>query len=768
MEINPTRCATPRSLGWLLCHGLVCYLVAQTLAAQAPPFSVALTINAQGQPQRTFFQGGNRVPSRNPEYHPSRVLVKFRNGERPFLPGSGPVRSFPLDDRLFLVNNPPRLSVPEVIQRYQANPNVLYAEPDFVVHATATPNDPLWSQQWDMTKISAPTAWDTQTDASDVVVAIIDTGIDFTHPDLQANLWTNPADGSHGFDCITEDVYFNFDPGCVPGGQDDMGHGTHVAGTIGAVGNNGIGIAGINWKVKLLAMKFLDGNGNGNTSDAVYAFNKVALLKLQGVNIRVTNNSWGFEGGLSQALKDAMTIAEGVGIVNVCAAGNLGKNTDLFPMYPAAYDNRGIISVLASDSNDLGADFTNYSLASVDIAAPGVSTLSTIPAFWDPSGYTLLSGTSMATPHVSGVLAALFHKNPQLTAAQARDVILNPGSYDVLSDPLAASTSTGGRLNFAKALNNPFLFSPVLNNFPTLAVGGNIFASAGSQVTLGAVGSDPDSDPLRFGWSKESSDISASWLLGWMLDNVFPTPTGTSFTSSFSFTAPSLARTANVPYLASVADGHGGGATGLDNLTVAPAAHPGAPPSGTLSVSATDVPVETEITINFPVTDPEGTATAWELAVASQYGLDVTCCYTSSSTTGTFYDAGVYRVSAQAMDQELNLSTRPSVVVRVGGATGIPPIVSATLDKLSGPVPLTVNIDMGASTDPDGAIESYAMLCGNGAQSFGSTGSCTYTVPGTYWVQLYVNDTAGNYDFRSAYVVATPVDKRRQGQLVSE
>src|SRR5262249_13355723 len=149
---------------------------------------------------------------------------------------------------------------------------------------------------------------------------------------------------------------------------------------------------------------------------------------------------------------------------NIWSAGNSGQNADATPMYPAAYDNRGIISVLATDSNDVGAGFTNFGLFSVDIAAPGVSTLSTVPTgtcrLCDPSGYMLLSGTSMATPHVSGVLAALFHKNPVLQTNEARDVVLDPGRYDGLSDPRAQSTSNGGRLNFFKAPTKPLLLAP--------------------------------------------------------------------------------------------------------------------------------------------------------------------------------------------------------------------------------------------------------------------------------------------------------------------
>ena len=448
------------------------------------------------------------------------------------------MRAFPGDRDLYLVINPPGLSTAEVLRRYRANPNVVYAEPDYVLQAVeTTPNDPLWSQQWDMVKIAAPAAWGAtppQTDAGNVVVVVIDTGVDYTHPDLQGNLWSDPSDTSqHGFTCINGV--------CVAGGVDDHGHGTHVAGTIGAVGNNGIGIAGINWSVQILSIKFLNAGGSGYTSDAILAFNKATELKQQGVNIRITSNSWG-GGGFDQSLKDAMAAAEDAGIVNVCAAGNNNQNADGAPMFPAVYENRGILSVLATDTNDAGAGFTNFGLASVDLAAPGVNTISTVPtttcALCDPSGYKLLSGTSMATPHVSGVLAALFHQNPALTAYQARDLLLDPQSYDALANPKAQTSSTGGRLNFAKALANPLLLNPVLNNFPTLAIGPDVFASAGSQVNLTATASDPDGDPLRLAWVKSGSSTSSLWLFGWMLNSIFPNPSG----SSVSFSAPSFAR----------------------------------------------------------------------------------------------------------------------------------------------------------------------------------------------------------------------------------
>jgi len=689
-----------------------------------------------------------------PGYHPTRVLVRFRRGvPAVFLPGSGPSRTFPGDSRLFLVPNPPGLSVAEVVRRYHANPNVVNVEPDYVQEAVALPTDPLWSQQWDMAKIGAPTAWDTQTDAGDVYVVVIDTGIDFTHPDLQGNL-----DSADSLTCMNG--------GCAPGGADDYGHGTHCAGTIGAAANNGIGMAGLNWQVKLISCKFLGANGSGYTSDAVLCFQNVKALKQAGRNVRVTSNSWGGS-GVSQELKNAMADVEALGVVNVCAAGNSGVNADVSPMYPAGYDNRGIISVLASDQNDVGAGFTNYGLFNVDVAAPGVSTLSTVPVctlppappigLCDATGYRSLSGTSMATPHVSGVIAALAHQKPALTAYEIRDVVLDPASLDALTDARAQTTSTGGRLNLPKTLSNPRLSSPiVLNGFPALTMGPDVFAQAGSPVNLTANASDPDGDPLRMSWVK-SGNAGSQWLFGWMSNQLFPNVTG----SSASFIAPSAARTAMTSYDTSVADGRGGGAHGRDFVTVSPAPNPGLPPSVTLTVTTTD-PLIFPVTasVSFPSTDPEGGLVGKDLWIAQKNGTSGSCCYTDSTTSVDIGSAGVYRFSTNAIDRELNGSTRPTVVVRLGGATGDPPIVSASLDRSSGPVPLTVNIDMSASSDPDGTVQWYFMNCGNNSYTPGSqspVGSCQYETPGVYWLMLQVQDDSGNLDLMPAYVVATPV-----------
>ncbi len=697
----------------------------------------------------TIVPGQPRAP-----YHPSRVIVRFRDSARNFLPGSGSARALGSGE-LFLVWNPPGLTVSEAVRSYKANPNVLDVEPDFEVKTSdIVPNDARWGEQWDMIKIAAPAAWVEQTDASDVVVAIVDTGIDFTHPDLRANLWSDPADPlTHGFTCINGS--------CVPGGQDDYGHGTHVAGTIGAVANNSLGIAGINWYAKMISFKFLDSNGSGYTSDAINAYNKILKLKTEsGVNLRVTNNSWG-GGEYSLELKKAMEAVESVGIVNVCAAGNSGQNADAIPMYPAAYDNRGIVSVLATDINDAGAGFSNYGLASVDLAAPGVNTLSTVPsvtcALCYPSGYRALSGTSMATPHVAGVLAALIHKNPLLSAYEARDVILDPGSYDSMIETKARTSSTGGRLNFFKAYVNPRRSNPgPLNNFPLLTMGPDVFAAGGAHIDLVATANDADSDDaLRIAWAR-STGAGSAWLFGWMANSLFPNPSG----NGASFVAPTVARAVTMAYDASVADGRGGSASGKQFATVSATPGQQGPPAGSMSVSATSAPAGSTITVNYQPVDQEGLGQpAWDLWVTGNGGANGACCYTQSSTGVTFYSAGVYRISVQAVDRALDLSPKQSVVVTIGNAAGSPPIARTTLDRNEGPVPLTVYIDMSSSEDEDGSIQSYSVDCGGGTLSGGTpawTATCTYDKPGIYWQLMQVRDNSGLLDVISNYVVATP------------
>ena len=330
-------------------------------------------------------------------------------------------------------------------------------EPNYVVRAARLPNDGSFGQQWGLRNlghfggkigadVGATSAWDITTGGS-VGVAVVDTGVSFKHPDLATNAWANPGDPLNGKDDdgdgFADDVngadFLNEDSNP----EDDGGHGTHVAGIIGAQGNNSVGISGVAWDAQIMGLKFLDGNGEGNTADAA---NAIDFAVDHGV--RVINASWGGP-AFSQALYSAIRRANEHGVLFVAAAGNDGVNADSSPDYPAAFDLPNVISVAATDRSDRLVEFSNYGAKSVDLAAPGDDVYSTVPSVSDPSGYAAFSGTSMAAPFVSGAAALYLSKFPQATADQVRGALL--GSVDHLPT-LAGKTVTGGRLNIANAL----------------------------------------------------------------------------------------------------------------------------------------------------------------------------------------------------------------------------------------------------------------------------------------------------------------------------
>ena len=272
------------------------------------------------------------------------------------------------------------------IAALEADPDVEAVQPNFIREIALVPNDPYWTSNdlWGLLKIHAPSAWTISTGSQQVVVANIDTGVNYTHPDLAQNMWRNPGEiGANGIDDdangYVDDVYgidpYNGDSDPM----DDHSHGTHTAGTIGAVGNNGVGVAGVNWNVRILACKTFNASGSGTDSAAIECFKYITALKNKGINIGVSSNSWGStrHTGVPSSMKNAIDAAAAVGIVNVFAAGNASANNDTTPFDPASIDSPGTVSVAASDSLDNLASFSNYGATSVDIAAPGVSIVST-------------------------------------------------------------------------------------------------------------------------------------------------------------------------------------------------------------------------------------------------------------------------------------------------------------------------------------------------------------------------------------------------------
>lgn len=406
-------------------------------------------------------------------YVPNRLLMKFKAGvsaqaQASILASRGLTVVKNLSGTL-LVEAQNGADVLQQISELASNSSVAYAEPDYQFAIDAVPNDPLFPQLWGMNNtgqsggtvdadIDAVEAWNVTTGSEDVVIAVIDTGVDYTHPDLAANMWVNPGevagdgidnDGNGYVDDIygIDTAYGDSDP------MDGHAHGTHVAGTIAAVGDNGVGVAGVNWHAKIMALKFLADNGSGDTSNAIALVDYMTMMKtMYGVNIVASNNSWG-GGGYSQALEDAIQRSIDAGIVFVAAAGNSGIDNDSIPHYPSSYELDGIIAVAGTDPDDelaavghFGSPYdSNYGATSVDVAAPGVSILSTVPG----NGYSSFGGTSMASPHVAGVIGLMAAAAPTATVAQLKNAIL--GGVDVIP-ALTGTSVTGGRLNAAESL----------------------------------------------------------------------------------------------------------------------------------------------------------------------------------------------------------------------------------------------------------------------------------------------------------------------------
>jgi subtilisin family serine protease len=416
-------------------------------------------------------------PDGRAPYARGHVIVGFEPGAGPLQRGAavasvetrGARRASPLAHDTVVVRLAPGQSVDEAIAEISASPGVAYVEPDYKLYPTAVPDDPYYTSggQWDMYGTGttpanrygsgAGEAWAAgYTGQPTIYVGVVDKGIQITHPDLAANIWTNPGetvngidddgngyiDDVHGWDFVSED------PSVYDGPADD--HGTHVAGTIGARGGNGIGVAGVDWHIGIIPAKFIGAGGTGDTSDAIQAIDYLTALKRDaGLDIVAINASWG-GGGASQALLDAIERAGDAGILFVAAAGNDSQDLDRTPSYPASYrcDHRAdgtkrgwdcLLSVANIDSAGALNPSSNRGRSSVDLGAPGTNIVSTVPN----DDYAHYTGTSMAAPHVTGALALCSSIDPSLTPRQLRSYLLGT---TVPTPSLSDTTLTGGRL----------------------------------------------------------------------------------------------------------------------------------------------------------------------------------------------------------------------------------------------------------------------------------------------------------------------------------
>lgn len=417
----------------------------------------------------------------------------------------------------------PGVSVDEAIRSLRRDPAVKYAEPNWVYTRELVPNDPdyksgaLWGMYGDATTPAnqygsqAGEAWAAgYTGSQTVYVGVIDEGIQFSHPDLDANVWTNPfdpvdgidndgngfVDDIHGWDFVNRDnsVY----DGGASGGLDR--HGTHVAGTIGAEGNNATGVVGVNWNVQMISAKFL-GAGGGTTADAIRSVDYLTDLKVRhGINIVATNNSWG-GGGFSQALLDAIVRAAKQNILFIAAAGNAASNNDTTASYPSNYNTTAgagydAVIAVAALRNDGGlASFSNYGKTTVDLAAPGQSIQSTLPV----NLYGQLSGTSMASPHVAGAAALYASTHPGASALTIRNAILNAAQATPTAS-LAGKTVTGGRLNVSG-----FVADLMINDVSATEGTGSSPKDFSFTVSLGV----PSLETVRVNYATQNGSASA-------------------------------------------------------------------------------------------------------------------------------------------------------------------------------------------------------------------------------------------------------------------
>jgi len=476
----------------------------------------------------------------NAEYKPGELLVRFapksdwsqkstveKQQILINLGGATIKRNFKIVPGACVVKLPYGLTVEAALKTFNKTAGIIYAEPNYKVKTISTfPNDPCFSQLWGMhntgqtggtedADIDAPEAWDISTDSNDVIVAVIDTGLDYNHSDLTNNMWSNEAelngtigiddDGNGKIDDIYGYDFCNNDSDPI----DDHFHGTHCAGTIGALGNNGEGVVGVCWNVKIMALKFLDDEGSGDVSDAIDCIEYAVEMGAD-----ILSNSWG-GGGCSQLLKDAIEDAGEADVMFIAAAGNRRwwetdemLNNDEYPLYPASYDLDNIVAVLATDYNDNRSSFSHYGFKSVDLGAPGTDILSTFPTYETgamsnygfDTYYETISGTSMACPHVAGACALVWGLNPNLSHLSVKQIILD--NVDQL-DSLDGLCVTGGRLNLYKAVLDARALSLGIED----DVAGGACLDPCDLVEYIITYGNPVSDPCESGYLGDVNDV---------------------------------------------------------------------------------------------------------------------------------------------------------------------------------------------------------------------------------------------------------------------
>jgi PKD repeat protein len=428
-----------------------------------PCWNIALVLVLLFDASVSFSRG---APSDPAPFRNDRILIKPKRGQNPAqlahlhaTLGAQVFRKFKDVEDIHVLKLPGGLAVPQAIATYQQSGLVEFAEPDYWVYPATAPNDPYYlnGSLWHLhntgqsggvpdADIDAPEGWETRLSASNTVVALVDTGIRYTHQDLAPNMWVNPGEiAGNGVDDdgngIVDDVHGLNAPANSGDPIDVAGHGTQVAGMLGAVGNNGLGVVGVAWQVKLMACRYADDAGNGSLSDVVQCFDYARAKRAQVINASFVVTAY------SSALYSAINSCRSAGIIVVAAAGNDANNNDATPYYPASYNLDNIVAVAATTRTDALANYSNYGATSVDLGAPGSDITTT--SHGSDSAYVVNNGTSFAAPVVAGAFALLQARYPGDSHGQLINRLLST------TDPLAGLARkcvTGGRVNLAKAL----------------------------------------------------------------------------------------------------------------------------------------------------------------------------------------------------------------------------------------------------------------------------------------------------------------------------
>ncbi|MFU2512232.1 S8 family serine peptidase [Pseudoalteromonas sp. ASV78] len=665
------------------------------------------------------------------------------------------------------------MSTKQAIKLLQTHAAIEYVEPDYRVSIASTPNDPDFSKLWGLhnegqssgtadADIDALEAWSITTGGKDVVIGVIDTGVDHSHSDLLANMWVNPdeiagdgidndgngyIDDVHGINAITN----------VGDPMDDQGHGTHVSGTIGATGNNNNGIVGVNHEAAIVGCKFLDASGSGSTSDAIKCIDYMVSLKNAGVNVRVLNNSWG-GGGFSQALADAITASEQADILFVAAAGNDAVDNDQNPHYPSNYEHESVLSVASTDRNDNMSDFSQWGLTSVDLGAPGSAIYSTVPG----NSYATYSGTSMATPHVAGVAALVLSLNPELSTSELKQLLMSSGDDNA---QLQGKTVSGKRLNANRALEE----ADPTPSFKLSVTPTSQQITAGETATytfeIGSIAEWDGVVDLELVSDLAQASLSASTAMpGDTVTLTVPTLESTQW-GSYNFTvngsSGELAKQKSVRLLVDP--------VGLNDFTYSNETPVDIPDNDTAGISSV-------ITVNDPLTV---FATQADINISHSYIGDLIVTLTSpTGTTSTLHsqsggsaddlvqsyaladfngevatgDWTLYVEDTYAADTG-TLNNWSLTFSAIGEVSPQPPEAGFEFDAQG----LAVSF-IDTSRDANDDITQWSWDFGDGATSTDTSPAHTYAQAGNYEVALTVTDSEGNTDTVMQTVVVSDVE----------